>query len=194
MLIGSAKNDHRRKVLWDSDASLDRACAPVGGPRQRTRARQAATKDPGSDAELDHGPIPFEAFIQSILNLNTSDGSDACPRLSMQRSLLIFAALGLFFFGGDWQDFAAAQAPRASAVTCDNYARSYAQQSSRQGQVLRGGAVGSLVGLGLGSIAGAGGVGAAIGATVGVIGGGMRRSSTGDQMYNAAYQDCMSGR
>jgi hypothetical protein len=111
----------------------------------------------------------------------------------MQRSLLAFAAAGFFFFSG-WQGFAAAQAPPASAVTCDNYARSYAQQSSRQGQVLRGGAVGSLVGLGLGSIAGAGGVGAAIGATVGVIGGGMRRSSSADRTYNAAYQDCMSRR
>jgi hypothetical protein len=110
----------------------------------------------------------------------------------MQRVVLVFAALGFYFFGGHWQNFANAQTSRASAVTCDNYARSYANQSSRQGQVLRGGAVGSLVGLGLGSIAGAGGVGAAVGATVGVIGGGMRRTSTADQMYNAAYRDCMS--
>ena len=112
----------------------------------------------------------------------------------MRRSFLVFAALGFHIFSGAWQNFAQAQASRPSAVTCDNYARSYANQSSRQGQVLRGGAVGSLVGLGLGSIAGAGGVGAAVGATVGVIGGGMRRSSTADQMYNAAYQDCMSRR
>jgi hypothetical protein len=110
----------------------------------------------------------------------------------MQRSLLVFGAAGFFFFSCGWQNFAEAQG--TSAVTCDNYARSYASQSSRQGQVLRGGAVGSLVGLGLGSIAGAGGVGAAVGATVGVIGGGMRRSSTADKMYNAAYQDCMSRR
>jgi hypothetical protein len=91
-------------------------------------------------------------------------------------------------------DLAGAQGSRPSAVSCDSYARNYASSSSRQGQVLRGGAVGSLVGLGLGSITGAAGVGAAIGATVGVIGGGIGRSSTADRMYNAAYQDCMSGR
>ena len=81
-----------------------------------------------------------------------------------------------------------------SAAACDSYARNYAQGTSRQGQVLRGGAVGSLVGLGIGSIAGAGGAGAAIGAGIGVIGGGIRRSASADRTYNAAYQDCMSGR
>lgn len=85
-------------------------------------------------------------------------------------------------------------AQRPSATACDSYARSYASDGSRQGQVLRGGAVGSLVGLGIGSITGSGGVGAAIGAGVGIIGGGMRRSSTADRMYNAAYQDCMARR
>jgi len=39
---------------------------------------------------------------------------------------------------------------RPSSVTCDSYARNYAANASRQGQVLRGGAVGSLVGLGIG--------------------------------------------
>ena len=91
-------------------------------------------------------------------------------------------------------DRAGAQGSRPSAVACDSYARNYASNASRQGQVLRGGAVGSLVGLGLGSITGAAGVGAAIGAGVGIIGGGIGRSSTADRMYNAAYQDCMSGR
>jgi len=81
-----------------------------------------------------------------------------------------------------------------SATACDSYARNYAQGTSRQGQVLRGGAVGSLVGLGIGSIAGAGGAGAAIGAGIGVIGGGLRRGASADRTYNAAYQDCMSGR
>lgn len=83
---------------------------------------------------------------------------------------------------------------RPSSVTCDSYARNYAANASRQGQVLRGGAVGSLVGLGIGSITGAAGAGAAIGAGIGVIGGGIRRTSTADRMYNAAYDDCMSGR
>jgi len=87
-----------------------------------------------------------------------------------------------------------AAAQGRSAVACDNYARAYANDGSRQGQMLRGGAVGSLLGLGIGSIAGAGGVGAAVGAGVGIIGGGMRRSATSDRMYNAAYNDCMARR
>ena len=86
------------------------------------------------------------------------------------------------------------QAAQPSAVSCENYARNYAERASRQGQVLRGGAVGSLVGLGIGSIGGAAGAGAAIGAGIGIIGGGVRRVSTRDKMYNAAYQDCMAGR
>jgi len=81
-----------------------------------------------------------------------------------------------------------------SAAACDNYARNYSHNASRQGQVLRGGAAGSLVGLGIGAIGGAAGAGAAIGAGIGIIGGGIRRVSTGDRMYNAAYQDCMAGR
>ena len=81
-----------------------------------------------------------------------------------------------------------------SALACDSYARNYAQNTSRQGQVLRGGAVGSLIGLGIGSITGAGGAGAAIGAGIGVIGGGIRRGASADRTYNAAYQDCMTGR
>jgi hypothetical protein len=81
-----------------------------------------------------------------------------------------------------------------SAMACDSYARNYAANSSRQGQVLRGAAVGSLLGLGIGAIAGASGVGAAVGATVGVIGGGAKRQATAQRMYDVAYQDCMAGR
>ena len=88
----------------------------------------------------------------------------------------------------------AAQGSGQSAVACDNYARDYANNASRQGQVLRGGAVGSLAGLGIGAIVGASGVGAAVGATVGMIGGGAKRQSTAQSMYSAAYQDCMAGR
>ena len=83
---------------------------------------------------------------------------------------------------------------RRSATYCDSYARNYSQQASRQGQVLGGGAVGSLIGLGIGAIAGGAAVGMAIGASVGLIGGGAKRASTADRMYNAAYQDCMAGR
>jgi len=87
-----------------------------------------------------------------------------------------------------------AQSYRPSAVVCDSYARSYAEQASRQGQVLRGAGGGSLIGLGLGALAGASGVGAAIGATIGGIGGGAKRQQTATRMYEVAYQDCMAGR
>jgi hypothetical protein len=60
--------------------------------------------------------------------------------------------------------------------------------------MLGGAAKGSLLGLGIGAIAGASGVGAAVGAGVGLIGGGARRHADSQRLYNAAYQDCMSGR
>ena len=88
---------------------------------------------------------------------------------------------------------AEAQSPRPSATMCDNYARNYSQNSSRQGQMLRGGAIGSLGGLGIGSIVGSAGAGAAIGAGVGLVVGGAKRAATADRMYNAAYQECMAG-
>ena len=87
-----------------------------------------------------------------------------------------------------------AQSSKPSAVVCDSYARNYAEHASRQGQVLGGGAVGSLVGLGIGALAGGPALGAAIGGGVGLIGGGARRSATADRMYSAAYSDCMAGR
>jgi uncharacterized membrane protein len=85
-----------------------------------------------------------------------------------------------------------AQAQSRSAVVCDSYARDYASQP--RGQVLGGAAKGSLLGAGIGAIAGGAATGAAIGAVVGVIGGGARRHAEADRSYNAAYQDCMSGR
>jgi len=87
-----------------------------------------------------------------------------------------------------------AQSSRPSAVSCDRYARDYAENSSRRGQMLGGAAKGSLLGAGIGAIAGGAGTGAAIGAIVGVVGGGARRSSTAERMYSVAYQDCMAGR
>jgi hypothetical protein len=88
----------------------------------------------------------------------------------------------------------AQQKPPPSAIVCDNFARNYATNASRQGQVIGRGAAGSLAGLGVGAIFGAAGVGAAVGATVGVIGGGAKRQATAERMYAAAYQDCMAGR
>ncbi|WP_458758499.1 hypothetical protein ACSVBT_19830 [Afipia sp. TerB] len=81
-----------------------------------------------------------------------------------------------------------------SAIACDNYANNYAQQASRKGQLLGGAAAGSLVGLGVGALFAASGVGAAIGATVGLVGGGAARHQREQEIYSAAYQDCMSGR
>ena len=86
------------------------------------------------------------------------------------------------------------QPPPMSAVACDSYAHSYAQKASAQGQMLGAGAAGSLVGLGIGALFAASGVGAAIGATVGLIGGGAAREQRAQQIYAAAYQDCLAGR
>lgn len=82
----------------------------------------------------------------------------------------------------------------ASATVCDAYARDFARDAGRQGQVVGGAAVGSLLGLGIGALAGGPGVGAAVGAGIGAIGGGARRQRTTDQIYRAAFQDCMAGR
>lgn len=82
----------------------------------------------------------------------------------------------------------------ASATVCDAYARNYAKQASRQGQVVGGAARGSLIGLGIGALAGGAGVGAAIGGGLGAIGGGARRQNAAGQIYHAAFKDCMAGR
>jgi hypothetical protein len=81
-----------------------------------------------------------------------------------------------------------------SATVCDSYARNYAQNASRQGQVIGKGAVGSLIGAGIGVAFGGAAIGAAIGGGLGLIGGGSSRQKTANRMYNAAYQDCMAGR
>ena len=83
---------------------------------------------------------------------------------------------------------------QTSAVMCDHYAHNLAQQRSAQGQMLGGAATGSLVGLGIGALFAASGVGAAIGATAGLVGGGSARQKRAQQIYAAAYQDCMAGR
>jgi hypothetical protein len=98
--------------------------------------------------------------------------------------------LGFALNSGATLDLAAAQ----SATVCDSYARSYANNSSRQGQVIGRGALGSLVGAGIGAAFDGAGAGAAIGASVGLISGGSSRRRTADNMYAAAYADCMAGR
>ena len=42
--------------------------------------------------------------------------------------------------------------PRQSAVACDSYAANYAHQASMEGDILAGGAFGSLAGLGIGAL------------------------------------------
>jgi H+/Cl- antiporter ClcA len=86
----------------------------------------------------------------------------------------------------------AAGAPSSRA--CDAFARDYARNASRQGQVVRRGAFGSLLGLGIGAATGGAGAGAAIGAGVGVGSGGIARQRTANKIYKAAYRDCMAGR
>ncbi len=107
---------------------------------------------------------------------------------------IAFAFLTATCVAGALASDAYAQASGRSATVCDRYARSYANDASRQGQVLRGTGAGSLVGLAIGSIGGAAGAGAAIGGAVGMIGGGARRAETSRRMYEAAYIDCMAGR
>ena len=66
--------------------------------------------------------------------------------------------------------------------------------ASRQGQVVRRGVFGSLLGLGIGAATGGAGAGAAIGGGVGAISSGAARQRTADKMYHAAFRDCMAGR
>ena len=106
----------------------------------------------------------------------------------------VIAVLSLGCLASTSIDHAYAQSGRPSAVACDQYARNYSENASRQGQVLRGTGAGALVGLGIGSIAGAAGAGAAIGGAVGLIGGGARRHQTANKIYEAAYIDCMNAR
>ena len=113
----------------------------------------------------------------------------------MHREGIATIALALLLTIGS-AGMASAQAARGSqsSIVCDGYARSYAEKNSRKGQMLMGTGGGALIGAGLGAIGGAAGVGAAIGGGIGLIGGGMRRKQTSDQMYSAAYRDCMAGR
>ena len=82
----------------------------------------------------------------------------------------------------------------ASSRACDAFARDYARNASRQGQVVRRGALGGLLGLGIGAATGGAAAGAAIGGGVGALSGGHARQRTADKIYWAAYRDCMAGR
>jgi hypothetical protein len=82
---------------------------------------------------------------------------------------------------------------RRSAAECDAYARNYARDQSRQGQILGATGLGSLGGFALGSIWAASGIGAAIGAGVGLVAGILFRTDDAGQIYNVAYRECLSG-
>jgi hypothetical protein len=110
--------------------------------------------------------------------------------MKMQYQTICAWLCAALIVGSTFADIAEA----ASAKACDAYARDYANNASRQGQILRGGAVGTLAGAGVGAIFGAAGIGAAVVGGLGVIGGGRDRRETARGMYQAAYQDCMAGR
>jgi hypothetical protein len=80
----------------------------------------------------------------------------------------------------------------ASSRACDAFARQYARDASRQGQVVRRGLLGGL--LGVGAAAGGAGAGAAVGGGVGALSGAHARQRKEDKIYRAAYRDCMAGR
>jgi hypothetical protein len=108
--------------------------------------------------------------------------------------LKINICVACFAFAITLANIAAAQTTKPSAIVCDSFARDYSQRASARGQMLGGAAGGALLGLGIGSIAGRGGLGAGVGAGFGAIAGGARRQGAAQQMYSAAYQDCMAGR
>lgn len=81
-----------------------------------------------------------------------------------------------------------------SAKVCDAFARNHAESASRQGRVIGRGAAGSAVGAGIGAAFGGAAAGAAIGGGLGLAAGSARRQQTFDQIYRAAFDDCMAGR
>lgn len=111
--------------------------------------------------------------------------------MRLRSPFVITMVIGLAISGGGTSNFAFAQ---QSATVCDSYARNYSENGSRQGQVIGRGALGTLVGAGIGAAFDGAGAGAAIGAAVGLFSGGSKRKQTANNMYNAAYADCMAGR
>jgi outer membrane lipoprotein SlyB len=88
-----------------------------------------------------------------------------------------------------WNSLAIAQ---PSATDCHNFATDYANRHSR-GQVLKRGAIGAGAGALGGAIFGGAGTGAAIGGGVGAVSGGVRQVNDRDNLYQAAFDDCMRG-
>ncbi|TVQ45820.1 MAG: hypothetical protein EA365_07110 [Gloeocapsa sp. DLM2.Bin57] len=89
-----------------------------------------------------------------------------------------------------WQSVVVAE--QRSAIECDRFARDYANRNSR-GQFLKRGAIGAGVGALGGAIFGGAGTGAAIGGGVGAVSGGVRQVNDRDNLYQAAFDDCMRG-
>ena len=87
-----------------------------------------------------------------------------------------------------------ARRSRPSAAECDVYARNYARDESRQGQILGATGLSTLGGFAIGSIWAASGIGAAIGLGVGLIGGLIVRTEDANQIYSVAFRECMAGR
>lgn len=106
-----------------------------------------------------------------------------------QRKVLSLIA-GLVLVGLCGAEAANAQ----SSVDCHEYAVDFARYRSANGQVVRAGAGGALLGGAIGSFSGNFGKGAAIGAGVGLLAGGIRRGASEHRLYEHAYRDCMAGR
>jgi len=79
-----------------------------------------------------------------------------------------------------------------SATECDRIARDFANRNSR-GEALTRGAIGAGVGALTGAIFGGAGTGAAIGGGLGVVSGGSKQMQDREQLYQAAFDDCMRG-
>lgn len=109
----------------------------------------------------------------------------------MNIRMLSGAAVAVALMFGGWY---LEPAHAASSRACDAWARDYARNASRQGQTVRRGVFGGLLGLGIGAATGGAAAGAAIGGGVGALSGAHTRQRTADQIYWAAYRDCMAGR
>ena len=108
----------------------------------------------------------------------------------MKLKVISTGAIAVILLGGLY--FGPAHA--ASSRVCDAWARDYARNASRQGQVARRGLFGGLLGAGIAAAAGGAAAGAAIGGGVGALSGAHARQRTADKIYRAAYRDCMAGR
>ena len=85
---------------------------------------------------------------------------------------------------------------RPSRAYCDAYARDVANRKAGAQQVVKGAAVGALLGLGVGAIAGGHHAlrnGALIGGGVGAVAGGVNANGKWRKYYNRAYDRCRYG-